>query len=209
MRPSCRSRSRRCRPQTPERWIKTVHLIVDENPAPVAGVFHFFPESGTPRSPPASESTSTPTCMPWPRPPTASSTWSSGSSRPPAAARHPGMEDKAAVMARLGKMQLKPMTTFAPGRGQRGPAADQPSQLYRDADGPADPLLDPAGLCPDRQGQLRRRRRCSRSRATSHCRRTRRSPSRSCRTRPGAMAVQVEDTEGRKFEQTWPVGPTS
>ena len=26
---------------------------------------------------------------------------------------------------------------------------------------------------------------------------------------PGAMTVQVEDTNGRKFEQSWPVGPTS
>ena len=34
-------------PQTPERYIKTVHLIVDENPAPVAGVFHLYPQSGS------------------------------------------------------------------------------------------------------------------------------------------------------------------
>ena len=34
-------------PQTPERYIKTVHLIVDENPAPVAAVFHLHPQSGS------------------------------------------------------------------------------------------------------------------------------------------------------------------
>lgn len=33
-------------PQTPARYIKSVHLIIDENPAPLAGVFHFTPESG-------------------------------------------------------------------------------------------------------------------------------------------------------------------
>lgn len=33
-------------PQTAERYIETVHLVIDENPAPVAGVFHLTPESG-------------------------------------------------------------------------------------------------------------------------------------------------------------------
>lgn len=32
--------------QTPERYIKTVYLIVERNPSPAAGVFHFTPESG-------------------------------------------------------------------------------------------------------------------------------------------------------------------
>jgi sulfur-oxidizing protein SoxY len=34
-------------PQTPERYITAVTVIVDGNPAPVAGTFHFFPESGS------------------------------------------------------------------------------------------------------------------------------------------------------------------
>lgn len=33
-------------PQTPERYIRTVHLVIDQNPAPVAGVFHLTQESG-------------------------------------------------------------------------------------------------------------------------------------------------------------------
>jgi sulfur-oxidizing protein SoxY len=32
--------------QTPERYIKTVYLIVERNPSPAAGVFQFTPESG-------------------------------------------------------------------------------------------------------------------------------------------------------------------
>ncbi len=32
--------------QTPERYIKTVTLVVDENPLPMAGKFHFTPASG-------------------------------------------------------------------------------------------------------------------------------------------------------------------
>jgi sulfur-oxidizing protein SoxY len=34
-------------PQTAERYIKTVHLVIDRNPAPVAGVFHLTPASGS------------------------------------------------------------------------------------------------------------------------------------------------------------------
>lgn len=33
-------------PQTPEHYIKTITLLIDANPAPVAGVFHFTPDSG-------------------------------------------------------------------------------------------------------------------------------------------------------------------
>jgi sulfur-oxidizing protein SoxY len=33
-------------PQSPERYIKSVHLVIDENPAPLAGAFHLTPESG-------------------------------------------------------------------------------------------------------------------------------------------------------------------
>jgi hypothetical protein len=33
-------------PQTRERYIKTITLIIDKNPSPVAGTFHFTPQSG-------------------------------------------------------------------------------------------------------------------------------------------------------------------
>ncbi|TAN53378.1 MAG: quinoprotein dehydrogenase-associated SoxYZ-like carrier [Methylococcaceae bacterium] len=33
-------------PQSAERYIKTVTLIIDANPAPLAGIFHFTPDSG-------------------------------------------------------------------------------------------------------------------------------------------------------------------
>ncbi len=32
--------------QTPERYIKTIYLLVERNPSPAAGVFHFTPDSG-------------------------------------------------------------------------------------------------------------------------------------------------------------------
>jgi sulfur-oxidizing protein SoxY len=34
-------------PQSPERHIETIHLLVDNNPAPLAAVFHLSPDSGT------------------------------------------------------------------------------------------------------------------------------------------------------------------
>lgn len=34
-------------PQTSDRYIAAVHVIIDANPAPVAGVFHFTPDSGS------------------------------------------------------------------------------------------------------------------------------------------------------------------
>jgi sulfur-oxidizing protein SoxY len=33
-------------PQTADRYIEKIHLLIDKNPAPVAGVFHMTPESG-------------------------------------------------------------------------------------------------------------------------------------------------------------------
>lgn len=33
-------------PQTPERYIKTIHMFVDKNPQPQVGVFHLTPEMG-------------------------------------------------------------------------------------------------------------------------------------------------------------------
>ena len=33
-------------PQLPERYVKTLHLIVDRNPVPIAAVFHLTPDSG-------------------------------------------------------------------------------------------------------------------------------------------------------------------
>ncbi len=33
-------------PQTPQRYIETVHLVIDHNPAPIAGVFHLTPANG-------------------------------------------------------------------------------------------------------------------------------------------------------------------
>ena len=118
------------------------------------------------------------------------------------------MKDKAAVMARLGRMQFKPMTTFAPGEVQQaqllishpnytGMQMDQLTRYWVPPDYVrfvkvrigATPVLEVEGdiaLSED--------------------------PSFTFSFRadgPAPMVVQVEDSEGRRFEQTWPIGPTS
>ena len=194
-------------PQTAERYIKTIHLIVDENPAPVAGVFHLFPETGDATIGTrirVNEYTNL----------HAVAETSDGQLyvverfiKAAGGCSAPGMKDKEVVMARLGKMQFKPMTTFAPGEVQQAQLLiSHPNYTGMQMDQLTRHWIPPDYVRRSRSGTATRP--CSRSRATSRCRRTRRSPSPSCRTRPAAMKVQVEDSEGRKFEQSWPVGPT-
>jgi sulfur-oxidizing protein SoxY len=34
------------KPQTPDKYLKTIYLVIDENPSPIAAVFHFTPDNG-------------------------------------------------------------------------------------------------------------------------------------------------------------------
>ncbi len=195
-------------PQTSDSWIRTVHLIVDENPAPVAGIFHFFPETGDATigtrirvdrytSLHAVAETSNGDLYMVERFIKAAGGCSA-----------PGMADKATVMARLGKMKLKPMTTFAPGQLQQaqllishpnytGMQIDQLTRYWippdyvrfvnvRIGDTPVLEVEGDIALSEDPSFTFS-------FQAES----------------PAPMVVTVEDSEGRKFEQTWPIGPTS
>jgi sulfur-oxidizing protein SoxY len=195
-------------PQAPDRYIRTVHLIVDENPAPVAGVFRFFPETGDATMATrirvdrytnlhAVAETSDGELYMVERFIKASGGCSA-----------PGMKDKEAVMARLGKMQLKSMTAFAPGQLQEaqllishpnytGMQMDQLTRLWIPPDyvrfvkvrvGDT-PVLEVEGDIA-----------LSENPAFTFSFQA---------DAPAPMVVQVEDSEGRKFEQTWPIGPTS
>jgi sulfur-oxidizing protein SoxY len=66
-------------PQTPERYIRTVHLVIDQDPAPVAGVFHLTPESGRATIATRVRIDEYTTSAPSPRRATASCTWPAGS----------------------------------------------------------------------------------------------------------------------------------
>jgi sulfur-oxidizing protein SoxY len=102
-------------PQTPERYIKAVHLIIDQNPAPVAGVFRLFPETGD-------ATLSTRVRVNEYTNVRAVAETSDGQLhmverfvKAAGGCSAPAQKDKEAAMARLGQMRLKPLEPFAPG----------------------------------------------------------------------------------------------
>ena len=199
---------RALQPQSAQHFIRTIHLIVDENPAPVAGVFHLFPATGD-----ATIATrirvNEYTYL------HAVAETSDGELyvverfiKAAGGCSAPGMKDKAAVMARLGKMQFKPMTTFAPGEVQQaqllishpnytGMQMDQLTRYWirpdyvrlvkvKLGDTPVLEIEGDIALSEDPSFTF------SFTAAA-----------------PAPLEVQVEDSEGRTFEQSWPVGPSS
>ena len=195
-------------PQTPERWIRSVHLIVDENPAPIAGVFRFFPETGD-------ATIATRIRVDQYTNLHAVAETSDGELyvverfiKAAGGCSAPGLKDRETVMARLGKMQLKPMTGFTPGALQQaqllishpnytGMQIDQLTRHWippdyvrfvtvRLGDTPVLEVEGDIALAENPAFTFS---------FTADA--------------PGEMVVRVEDSEGRIFEQSWPVGPTS
>lgn len=102
-------------PQTADRFIQTIHLVIDENPAPIAGVFHLGPASGI-----ATIATRVRvneyTHM------RAIAEMNDGTLymatqfvKASGGCSAPALKDHEVAMSRLGKMRLKPLTPFAPG----------------------------------------------------------------------------------------------
>ena len=102
-------------PQTDDRFIERIHLVIDENPAPIAGVFNLTPESGvasiatrvrvneyTHVRAIAEMNDSTLHMA------TAFVKASGGCSAP-------ALKDHEVAMSRLGKMKVKEITPFTPG----------------------------------------------------------------------------------------------
>ena len=102
-------------PQTEDRFITTIHLLIDKNPAPIAGVFHMTPDSGIAsiatrvrvneytnvRA--VAETNDGKLYM--------ATTFVKASGGCSA----PALKDHEAAMARLGKMKLKTINPFTPG----------------------------------------------------------------------------------------------
>lgn len=195
-------------PQTPDRYIKTVHLIVDENPAPVAGVFHLFPASGMATVGTRVRVNAYTNLH-------AVAETSDGQLyvverfiKAAGGCSAPALKDKEVAMARLGKMQFKPMTAFAPGTvneaqllishpNYTGMQIDQLTRFWI----PPDYVRSVTVRYGDTtvlevEGDIS----ISEDPAFTFS---------FVPQAPGAMVVDVEDTNGRKFQQSWPVGPTS
>ena len=195
-------------PQGEDRWIRTVHLIIDENPAPVAGVFHFFPETGD-------ATIGTRVRIDQYTNLHAVAETSDGELymverfiKAAGGCSAPGMSDKATLMARLGKMKFKPMTTFAPGETQQAQLLiSHPNYTGMQMD-----QLTRHWIAPDYVRHVKVRMGDTPVLEVEGDIALSEDPSFTFSFRPDAptaMVVEVEDSEGRKFEQSWPVGPTS
>lgn len=195
-------------PQAPERYIRTVHLIIDENPAPVAGVFHLRPESGSATigtrvrvnaytSVHAVAETSNGELFVVERFVKAAGGCSA-----------PALRDKEVAMSRLGKMKLKPLTPFAPGTvneaellishpNYTGLQIDQLTRHWIPPDYVRSikirygdmPVLEVEGDIS-----------FSEDPAISFS---------FVPQAPAAMTVEVEDSQGRRFTGSWPLGPST
>jgi sulfur-oxidizing protein SoxY len=103
-------------PQTPERYIKTIHLVIDQNPAPVAGVFHLTPASGS-----ATIATRVRRINEYTHVRAIAETsdgalyMASRFVKAAGGCSAPALKDHEQAMARLGQMKVKPLTPFRPG----------------------------------------------------------------------------------------------
>lgn len=194
--------------QTDGRWIKTLWLIVDQNPAPVAGVFHLTPDSGDATIATrvrVNEYTSM----------HAVAETSDGVLhvverfvKAAGGCSAPALKDKEAAMARLGQMRLRPMTAVQPGQlataqllvshpNYSGLQMDQVSRNWIPPDYVRSIKVTHAGRpILEVEGDI----------ALSE------DPSITFSFLPrpqGSIDVAVEDSEGRKFAKSFEVGPGS
>lgn len=195
-------------PQTPERYIKTIHLIIDKNPAPVAGVFRLFPESG-------SATIGTRVRIDEYTDVFAVAETSAGELymaqrfvKAAGGCSAPALKDKELAMSRLGKMKLDTRTPFAPGEvnevqllishpNYTGLQMDQLSRLW---------------IPPDYVREITVRYGGSPVLEVESDISISEDPAISFSfvpEAPAAMTVEVTDSKGRAFEGSWPLGPGS
>jgi sulfur-oxidizing protein SoxY len=101
--------------QSEERYIETIHLVIDRNPAPVAGVFHLTPASGVATLATRVRVNEYTTVR-------AIAEMSDGALymaerfvKASGGCSAPALKDHEAAMARLGQMKVKEITPFTPG----------------------------------------------------------------------------------------------
>jgi sulfur-oxidizing protein SoxY len=102
-------------PQTPERYIKTVHLVIDQNPAPVAGVFHLTPESGRATIGTRVRINEYTDVRAITETSDGQLYMASSFVKASGGCSAPALKDHEQAIARLGKMKIKPITPFRPG----------------------------------------------------------------------------------------------
>lgn len=102
-------------PQTPEHYVETVHLVIDQNPAPVAGVFHLTPDSGRATIATRVRIDAYTNVRAIAETSDGQLYMASRFVKASGGCSAPALKDHEQAMARLGKMKIKPMTPFQPG----------------------------------------------------------------------------------------------
>jgi sulfur-oxidizing protein SoxY len=195
-------------PQTSDDYVKTLYLVIDENPAPIAGIFHLEPELGSANIATRvrvdrytdvraiAETADGRLYM------TTAFVKASGGCSAPA------LKDAEVAMSRIGRMQLKALTDFAPGEtitaellishpNYTGLQIDQLTRYWI----PPDYVEEVVVHFDDKlllrvQGDI--------SLSEDPAIRFDFTPEQA-----GTLTVDVTDIKGRQFEQSWPVGPSS
>lgn len=195
-------------PQAPERWIKALHLVIDNNPAPVAGVFHLFPESG-------SATIATRVRVNEYTKLHAVAETSDGRLyvvehfiKASGGCSAPALKDKEAALARLGRMQLKPMTPFAAGAVNEAQLlVSHPNYTGLQID-----QLTRNWIAPDYVRSIKVRYGDKPVLEAETDISISEDPAITFSfvpEGPATMAVEVEDSKGRRFERSWPIGSSS
>jgi sulfur-oxidizing protein SoxY len=195
-------------PQTPERWIRRVWLVIDDNPAPVAGVFHFQPDHGR-----ASIATRVRVNSYTPVHAVAETSddelWVVDAYvKAAGGCSAPALKDPQEAMARLGKMRLRSVSPFVPGEVNKaqlliahpnytGLQIDQLSRNWIPPDYVQSIKVSYAGRTVlEVEGDISLSEDPSMTFAFQP-------------QAPGTLEVVVEDSQGRRFQQSWELGPTS
>jgi sulfur-oxidizing protein SoxY len=102
-------------PQSPERYIRTVHLVIDQNPAPVAAVFHLTPESGRATIATRVRINEYTDVRAIAETSDGQLYMASRFVKASGGCSAPALKDHEQAIARLGQMKIKPITPFQPG----------------------------------------------------------------------------------------------
>jgi sulfur-oxidizing protein SoxY len=195
-------------PQGADRWIRTLHLVIDENPAPVAGVFHFTQASGK-----ATISTrvrvNSYTNIHAVAETSDGRLWvTEAFVKAAGGCSAPSMKDKDEAIARLGRMKLKEQGPFVPGEvNQVQLLISHPQYTGMQID-----QLTRNWIPPDYINSIKISQAGTRILEIESDISLSEDPAITFSYVPngaGPLTVEVEDTEGRRFEESWSPGPAS
>lgn len=194
--------------QSAERWIRTVHLIIDRNPAPVAAVFHLTPEAGR-------ADLGTRVRIDAYTNVRAVAETDDGRLwmverfvKAAGGCSAPATKDREAALARVGRMKLKEMSPFAAGE----PVSVELLLSHPQYTGMQIEQLSRHWIPPDHVTRIAVRWNDRPLLDIETDISLSEDPAITFALRPdgpGTLSVAVDDVKARHFEQSWPLGPSS